>query len=88
MTIKVPCKECLVLAACKYKEEIKCKLLFDWLMNVPDNERRKDQEHFKTLKECFGQSLYRVDYYLKDEVTLIRDIDTVSIFRSPEGDDE
>lgn len=31
--MKIPCKDCITLAACKYKEEIRCPLLYDYVMN-------------------------------------------------------
>ena len=27
-----PCKECIVLAACKHKEEIRCEKLYEYIM--------------------------------------------------------
>jgi len=30
--MKNPCKDCIVLAACKQKEEIRCKKLYDYVV--------------------------------------------------------
>lgn len=28
--LNIPCRDCLVLAACKHKREVRCSLLTDW----------------------------------------------------------
>jgi len=41
----IPCKDCLVLAACKNKKNVTCELLFDWgLYNELSAE-----EHWRTV---------------------------------------
>jgi hypothetical protein len=32
----IPCKDCLVLAACRHKEEVDCGKLYDWIGNHRD----------------------------------------------------
>jgi len=29
--MSIPCKDCLVLAACKQREEVECSDLYDWI---------------------------------------------------------
>jgi hypothetical protein len=29
--MKIPCKDCLLLAACKQKQKVECNLLYDWV---------------------------------------------------------
>lgn len=41
----IPCKDCLVLAICKHKREVKCDLLTDWSVE----ERFVDKGYWKTI---------------------------------------
>jgi len=29
----IPCKQCLVLAACKHKKEVECETLHNWILD-------------------------------------------------------
>jgi len=32
----IPCEECILLAACRHKENIRCSLLYEWGQNHDD----------------------------------------------------
>jgi hypothetical protein len=32
----IPCKDCLVLAACRHKEKIECNEIYDWIDDYRD----------------------------------------------------
>jgi hypothetical protein len=34
----IPCNECIALAACRYKKDIDCQMLFDWIKTCKTRE--------------------------------------------------
>lgn len=56
----IPCKDCLVLAVCKNKEEISCPILFNW-MNTAGytfTDTLKYLPNWKTILIHEDQDLY------------------------------
>lgn len=50
--MKCPCEECICLAICKQKSEIKCKILYDFVCN--------SDTKFKGFNSGVGLSVYDV----------------------------
>ena len=34
----IPCKECIALAACRLKNDVDCKILYEWLRDIKHNK--------------------------------------------------
>jgi hypothetical protein len=51
MIMRIPCKECLILAACRSKEIVVCQLLYEWGTNK-NLKQIKDSNFFYFLPKC------------------------------------
>ena len=51
----IPCKDCLLVPACKYKAAVKCNPLYTWYNSVDDDEIRSEKanEILKILPKSF-----------------------------------
>ncbi len=63
----IPCKDCLVLAACKHKREINCDLLIDWSVI-------KERFHHKDYWKIVSMYLPKVTDIYHDDGVFEREI--------------
>lgn len=54
--MEIPCKECIALAACRYKDHIQCKNLYDWIRytNSADLKRYFKHRIHESFPGLFG----------------------------------
>jgi len=63
----IPCKECLVLAACKHKSVIDCIEFFFWIVS-----RGTSKHSLEITKEHLGKNIETISYYPQNKIRLFR----------------
>jgi hypothetical protein len=68
MSDTIPCKDCLVLATCRHRLNVKCKVLSDWLTS--NRQSIRTTKNLRDIKKCFPNITHfgRSPVYKKDLV--------------------